>query len=130
MTPLAPLKLLSTQHLPNHGIHKSPKHKKKSSDPSCEHAQFSSEALTVGDVILGGHSPLRFRPCHKMAFKPFGFGPRACPGRRLAEQELSLLTVAILKNFRVSYPHGEMGSVTKQFNVPDKPFCFTFEDLE
>jgi cytochrome P450 len=92
------------------------------------------------------HEPLEFRPerwlrkekttsCpvditdFKMGYKPFGHGRRQCSGRILVQQEVGLLLVEILENFRISYHHDDIGSITKQFNVPDKPLLFRFDPL-
>ena len=43
---------------------------------------------------------------------PFGSGKRICPGKRLAEQEIYILTAKIFKNFRLS----PLGPFEVEFN--------------
>lgn len=63
-------------------------------------------------------------------YLPFGFGPRSCVGRRLAQLEIEILTAKIVRNFRMEWHHGEMtytmalffglGSPLKIRMIPDK----------
>lgn len=41
-------------------------------------------------------------------YLPFGFGPRSCAGKRLAELEINVLITRILKQFRVEYNYGPL----------------------
>ncbi|XP_065571694.1 probable cytochrome P450 301a1, mitochondrial [Artemia franciscana] len=60
---------------------------------------------------------------------PFGFGPRMCIGRRIAEQEMWLLTVKVLQQMKIEWHSGELDCVTRGVNIPDKPLNFRFIDL-
>lgn len=42
------------------------------------------------------------------AYMPFGFGPRSCIGKRLANLELEIATMKIIRNFELSWPHKDM----------------------
>ncbi|GFQ86909.1 probable cytochrome P450 49a1 [Trichonephila clavata] len=79
--------------------------------------------------------PLKFIPerwinknkdFNPFAFVPFGFGPRSCIGKRLAELEISLFVTELIRNFKVEYHYEDIGVKTLLANVPDKPLCFTF----
>ena len=63
-------------------------------------------------------------------YLPFGFGPRMCIGRRIAELELELGAARLLRNFNVEFKH----PIEKPFkpaliNVPNIPLKFTFTDV-
>lgn len=60
------------------------------------------------------------------AFVPFGFGPRSCIGKRLAELEISLFVTELIRNFKVEYHFEDIGVKTLLANVPDKPLRFNF----
>jgi cytochrome P450 len=40
---------------------------------------------------------------HKFSALPFGHGPRMCIGRRLAEQNIYLIVMKILQNYKIEY---------------------------
>ncbi|XP_076450255.1 cytochrome P450 302a1, mitochondrial-like isoform X2 [Babylonia areolata] len=67
--------------------------------------------------LRGNTSPLGH--VHPFILMPFGFGSRACVGRRFAEQEYSLALIKILQNFRVEYAHTE--DVWYEMCVVNKP---------
>ncbi|GIX91132.1 probable cytochrome P450 49a1 [Caerostris darwini] len=60
------------------------------------------------------------------AFVPFGFGPRSCVGRRLAELEMNCLVTEIIRNFKVEYHYEDIGILSKMVNTPDKPLRYNF----
>ncbi|KAJ8978275.1 hypothetical protein NQ317_009615 [Molorchus minor] len=60
---------------------------------------------------------------HKFASLPFGYGPRMCPGKRLAENEIILL------NFELELVgEANIGMVYRMNRIPDKPITIKFID--
>ncbi|XP_076361606.1 putative cytochrome P450 12a5, mitochondrial [Tachypleus tridentatus] len=85
--------------------------------------------------------PLKFKPerwlkdeaenkTHPFLFIPFGFGPRMCVGKRIAEQEILVLVTKILRRFTVEYHHEDIDCYTRLVNVPDKPLRYQFVERE
>lgn len=85
--------------------------------------------------------PLKFKPerwlkdeaenkTHPFLFIPFGFGPRMCVGKRIAEQEILVLVTKLLRRFRVEYHHEDIDCYTRLVNVPDKPLRYQFVERE
>ncbi|KAJ3662902.1 hypothetical protein Zmor_007219 [Zophobas morio] len=64
---------------------------------------------------------------HRFASLPFGHGPRMCPGKRVAENEMVILLAEILKNF-VLEPAGSdnVGMVFRMNRIPDRPINIKF----
>ncbi|KAG1665314.1 putative cytochrome P450 49a1 [Nymphon striatum] len=97
---------------------------------------FILQSMVVGNLEANVKHPTKFIPerwlkdspvdkMHNFANFPFGYGPRMCIGKRLAEQEIYLLICKVLLNFRICYD-GEMGILTKVVNILDKPLNFEF----
>ncbi|XP_063782524.1 cholesterol side-chain cleavage enzyme, mitochondrial [Pseudophryne corroboree] len=60
----------------------------------------------------------------------FGFGPRQCIGRRIAEMEMQLFLVHILENFKIEV--NRMAEVGTTFNLilfPSKPILLTLRPI-
>ncbi|XP_043843883.1 cholesterol side-chain cleavage enzyme, mitochondrial [Dromiciops gliroides] len=61
----------------------------------------------------------------------FGFGPRQCIGRRIAELEMTLLMIHILENFRIEiHKLSDVGTIFNLILMPDQPIVFTFRPLK
>ncbi|XP_066492272.1 cholesterol side-chain cleavage enzyme, mitochondrial [Tiliqua scincoides] len=61
----------------------------------------------------------------------FGFGPRQCLGRRIAELEMALFLIHILKNFKIETKRGvDIGTTFDLILVPDKPIYLTLWPLD
>ncbi|CAG9127052.1 unnamed protein product [Plutella xylostella] len=83
--------------------------------------------------------PLRFKPerwmknsehheaLHPFLSLPFGFGPRSCIARRLAEQTMAIALIRIVREFKLSWSGGEMGIKTHLINKPDQPVRLSLE---
>ncbi|XP_069564818.1 cholesterol side-chain cleavage enzyme, mitochondrial isoform X1 [Brachyistius frenatus] len=61
----------------------------------------------------------------------FGFGPRQCLGRRIAETEMQIFLIHMLENFRVEKQrHVEVQSTFELILLPDKPIILTLKPLQ
>ncbi|KAG8012678.1 Cholesterol side-chain cleavage enzyme [Nibea albiflora] len=61
----------------------------------------------------------------------FGFGPRQCLGRRIAEAEMQIFLIHMLENFRVEKQrHVEVQSTFELILLPDKPIILTLKPLD
>ena len=65
---------------------------------------------------------------HPFSSLPFGFGPRMCYGRRIAELELYLLLVHVLRQFNLSTDQTEIKLIQKTELHPDEPVHMRFTD--
>ncbi|XP_050410435.1 probable cytochrome P450 12a5, mitochondrial [Patella vulgata] len=71
----------------------------------------------------------KYPPIHPHVLLPFGFGPRSCPGRRVAEQEASLCLIKVLQNFDIEYCHSEdMKCEMRIINKIITPLKFRFSE--
>lgn len=67
---------------------------------------------------------------HSFAWLPFGFGPRMCIGRRVAELEMHLLTARLLQKFRLEpLSTVPLKVVTRGLFVPEKSVDVKFIDI-
>ncbi|XP_068927306.1 cholesterol side-chain cleavage enzyme, mitochondrial [Petaurus breviceps papuanus] len=61
----------------------------------------------------------------------FGFGPRQCLGRRIAEVEMATFLMHILENFRVEVQRlSDVGTTFSLILMPDQPIVFTFRPFK
>ncbi|NP_001120846.1 cholesterol side-chain cleavage enzyme, mitochondrial [Taeniopygia guttata] len=82
--------------------------------------------------------PERFRPQRWLAAGPkpflglgFGFGPRQCLGRRIAELEMQLFLMHILENFKIETMRAvEIGTKFDLILIPDQPIQLTLRPLD
>lgn len=66
---------------------------------------------------------------HKFASLPFGHGPRKCPGKRLAEQEMVLFLKHVLLEFNLDSDDGaQVGMVFRLNRVPDRKISLKLTD--
>ncbi|KAF2889052.1 hypothetical protein ILUMI_17121 [Ignelater luminosus] len=59
---------------------------------------------------------------------PYGHGPKACLARELAEMEIALVIVKLLRKFRIEYHYGDINSTHRLLASPDRPLKFRFVD--
>lgn len=66
---------------------------------------------------------------HKFASLPFGHGPRNCPGKRLAEQEMVVFLKHVLSEFNLdSDDDAEIGMIFRLNRVPDRQINIKLTD--
>ncbi|XP_072940488.1 cytochrome P450 302a1, mitochondrial [Epargyreus clarus] len=82
--------------------------------------------------------PLRFKPerwirgsaeyeiIHPFLSLPFGFGPRSCIARRIAEQNMCITLIRLIREFDIKWLGNELGVRTLLINKPDKPILLSF----
>nr|BAN66312.1 cytochrome P450 302A1 [Mamestra brassicae] len=82
--------------------------------------------------------PLKFKPerwlrgseghenIHPFLSLPFGFGPRSCIARRLAEQNICIILIRLIREFNIKWMGDELGIRTLLINKPDKPVSLSF----
>ncbi|ESO97831.1 hypothetical protein LOTGIDRAFT_152935 [Lottia gigantea] len=61
---------------------------------------------------------------------PFGFGPRSCPARRTALQEVSLILIKILQKYKIEATTEDLPIKMQLLNCPSKPVSYTFIERE
>ncbi|XP_073951399.1 cytochrome P450 302a1, mitochondrial [Choristoneura fumiferana] len=83
--------------------------------------------------------PLRFNPdrwarksseygkIHPFLSLPFGFGPRSCIARRLAEQNMCITLIRMTREYSFDWIGDELGIQTLLINKPDQPITFNFK---
>ncbi|XP_021914797.1 probable cytochrome P450 49a1 isoform X1 [Zootermopsis nevadensis] len=71
------------------------------------------------------------RKGHPFASLPFGYGPRMCPGQRLAEQQMVLLLAEVLRKYKLESAQqtpDPVGMVYRMNRVPDRPINLCFRN--
>ncbi|CAK1604156.1 unnamed protein product [Parnassius mnemosyne] len=63
---------------------------------------------------------------HPFLSLPFGFGPRSCIARRLAEQNMCITLIRLVLEFEMKWMGGDLGIKTLLINKPDKPIKLSF----
>ncbi|XP_041367863.1 probable cytochrome P450 12a5, mitochondrial [Gigantopelta aegis] len=99
-------------------------------DLSAQQDDFVDDAHSFRPERWLRDDDLHLKP-RPFTYLPFGFGKRSCPGKRLAEQEVSLALIKILQNFEVRYRHDvDMEYDVHLLNTPLTPLKFSFTDLK
>ncbi|KAM7439847.1 hypothetical protein ABFA07_010817 [Porites harrisoni] len=101
--------------------------------PAQTHVTMEFYATTRSEKYF--KEPLEFKPerwlreskeVHPFSHLQFGFGPRMCLGRRVAELEMYVLVCKLLQRFRLEYHHEPLEMRQKLLTAPDKPVKITF----
>ena len=67
---------------------------------------------------------------HQFASLPFGFGPRMCVGRRVAELELYIALSRIINNFKIGFHEGTpIEPIQKVFTLPERQVNLSFQEV-
>ncbi|KAK4877763.1 hypothetical protein RN001_010269 [Aquatica leii] len=68
--------------------------------------------------------PMKYKKIHPFVTLPFGYGRRACLGRRFAEMELQILLAKIFRKYKVEYNYGPLTYEITPTYVPKEPLKF------
>eukprot|EP00105_Crassostrea_gigas_P024628 XP_011444932.1 PREDICTED: cytochrome P450 27C1 [Crassostrea gigas] len=93
---------------------------------STEDAHFDNAEQFIPDRWLRSNQARKDR--HPFASVPFGFGPRACIGRRFAEQEGHIALIKVLRDYRVEYTGGELQKECSITYSPGNKMTFRFHE--
>lgn len=63
------------------------------------------------------------------SYLPFGFGARACIGKRLADLEMEILVSNIIRNFKLGWNYPDMKVKSVLVNIPDSEMKFKVNDV-
>ena len=98
---------------------------------SCDIFSSSRDAryFTTPDQFVPSRWLKEKAKSHPFSSIPFGFGPRMCYGRRIAELELYLLLVHVLRRFNLSTDQTEIKELTQIGTLrPNEPVRMRFTD--
>ena len=70
------------------------------------------------------------KPSHPFVYLPFGFGPRACIGKRFAEMEIEIFLIRMLREFRVEWHYGPLKYVRGFIISPAGDLKFRLIEIE
>ncbi|KAK7056563.1 hypothetical protein SK128_013799 [Halocaridina rubra] len=88
---------------------------------------LSNQRRAASSVTSDNNSEQSGSKIHSYTMVPFGHGARMCPGRRLAEQEIYLLIIHLVQNFKMKpISNAEVGQVMRLNMMPDAPISVEF----
>ncbi|RZC10208.1 p450 domain containing protein [Asbolus verrucosus] len=64
---------------------------------------------------------LSYKNVNPFVYAPFGYGPRGCVGKRLANLELEVALLKVIRNFEFKWPHEDMVFEVKLFYGMARP---------
>ncbi|KAJ8962683.1 hypothetical protein NQ318_001080 [Aromia moschata] len=76
--------------------------------PSLSDEFKDAEKFIPDRYLRSADDEYSYKNAHAFASLPFGFGPRSCIGKRLANLELEIALTKIMRNFKMSWPHEDM----------------------
>lgn len=68
-----------------------------------------------------------YKPPHPYLLLPFGHGARSCIARRLAEQNMLVLIIKLIRNYKIYWKGSCIDSRSLLINKPDGPIALAFK---
>lgn len=69
------------------------------------------------------------RAANPFIYLPFGFGPRACIGKRFAEMEVQIMLARILRQYRLEWNYPPIKYETSIVEIPVSDLKFKLTEL-
>lgn len=92
-----------------------------------QNKQFIPERWLKGNVSTECPSARNNNP---FIYLPFGFGARACIGRRFSEMEMEILLIRILQKYKVEWNYKPIQYMTSLIQIPIGDLKFKFTELK
>ncbi|CAD7015059.1 probable cytochrome P450 12c1, mitochondrial [Ceratitis capitata] len=87
--------------------------------------------LRKSDAVSADGERVLAENVNKFINLPFGFGPRSCVGRRIAELEMELTLGNLVRNFEIEFNHSTKNAFKYHLiSAPAIPLKFKFVDLK
>ncbi|CAO1429463.1 unnamed protein product [Diamesa hyperborea] len=74
--------------------------------------------------------PHSLKLTHSFGYLPFGFGPRMCVGKRIAEMEIEVFLARLIRSYRVEWHYSAMKMKSNLVYTPDGDLKFRLIGLE
>ncbi|XP_047985984.1 cytochrome P450 302a1, mitochondrial isoform X2 [Leguminivora glycinivorella] len=94
---------------------------------ACRLPQYVKDPLKFSPDRWIRNSPL-YENLHPFLSLPFGFGPRSCIARRLAEQNMCITLIRMVREFQLHWEGKALGIKTLLINRPDQPIMLDFKN--
>ncbi|KAL1509172.1 hypothetical protein ABEB36_003950 [Hypothenemus hampei] len=96
---------------------------------ACLREEYFEDALKFNPERWLGQelSPIA-NELQNFSYMPYGYGPKSWQAQELAQMEIGLLIVKLLKKFSVEYNYGQIESSNAILPNPTKPLKFRFVD--
>ncbi|XP_024874378.1 cytochrome P450 CYP12A2-like [Temnothorax curvispinosus] len=79
--------------------------------------------------MRGNLEYLSYKTLHPYVYMPFGYGVRSCVGQRVAEMELMIFILKVVRNFRIEWHYGPLEYKSQIVNSVTSPLRFKLIDL-
>lgn len=67
---------------------------------------------------------------HRFLFLPFGFGPRACIGLRMANLELEMIVARVVRQYEVRWNYDDFRLVSNLINAPANELRYQMVEVD
>lgn len=95
-------------------------------DQFAEPSQYKPERWLNNEESLGCPVAKNASP---FAHKPFGFGPRSCVGKRVADLEMETFIMKLIRNYNIEWKYGDLEITSRVIAQPVTPLKFKITEV-